>query len=229
MDGLKKVFIFQNLSPDEQRKLAKVVEKRRYGADAVIFFEGDKSDTLYMIEAGSAKISRSSKEGKQRIIDTLQAGDIFGEMAMFDGKPRSATVTTLEPTELLSISHRDFRAFAKECPDVLWRLLESVGKHVRRSGSDILDLSFRDVPYRLLHVLVQLVEKHGTSSPRGVRINMRVSAADLAGMVGSNAERVSRLLHGYEEQGLIQTDKASLTVPDVKALRYALAQAQDWS
>lgn len=229
MNGLRKVGIFQKLSHAEHKELEKVVVKRHYKADAAIFFEGDTSDALYIIEAGSVKVSRTSDDGKERIITTLRAGAIFGEMAMLDGEPRSATVTTIEPTDLLSIAHSDFRAFVRECPDVLWKVLESLCDRVRRSGSDILDLSFRDVPYRLLRTLVQLMENHGEESPRGVRINMRMTAADLAGMVGSSRERVSRLLHKLDDEGLVGAEGDCLTVRDEKALRRALEQAEDWS
>ncbi|MEO8501750.1 MAG: Crp/Fnr family transcriptional regulator, partial [Vicinamibacteria bacterium] len=135
------------------------------------------------------------------------------------------SVQTLEPSEMLLLTRKDFQAFCDKHPSVLWMLLQAFAERLRRMNEDVLDMSFRDVPYRVLRVLSQLVERHGTSGAEGWKMSTPLSAKDLASMVGSNAEVVGRLIDGYETDGLIKRGRNSWTVPDTKALTRALEYA----
>lgn len=190
-----------------------------------MFFQDDPSDSLYVVVSGSAKIFQTSEDGKERILKILKKGEAFGELAMIEGQARSASVQTLEPSEMLMLTRKDFQAFCDKHPAVLWMLLQAFAERLRRMNEDVLDMSFRDVPYRVLRVVSQLVERHGTSGPDGWHISTPLSSRDIASMVGSNAEVVSRLLDGYETDGLIKRDRTSWTVPDPKALNRALEYA----
>ena len=226
--NLRKISIFEKLSDDEIAKLERVVVKRWYEPDTVILFEGDKSDSMFIINSGTAKVYQTSDEGKERIVSTLASGAIFGEIAMLDGNPRSASVATIERTEMGSIAYKDFRALVSENPEVLWKVLESMCEMVRRMGADMLDMSFRDVPYRLLRTLVTLAEKHGEETPDGVRVAMKLTAESLSGMVGSNRERVSRLLQRFQDEKLIVVDGDRITIRDPRQLERSSEYAQDW-
>lgn len=190
-----------------------------------VFFQDDPSDSLYVVLSGSAKIFQTSEDGKQRILKILRKGEAFGELAMIEGLPRSASVQTQEPSEMLILTRKDFQAFCDKHPTVLWMLLQAFAERLRRMNEDVLDMSFRDVPYRVLRMISQLVERHGTSGPDGWQISTPLSAKDLASMVGSNAEVVVRLLDGFETDGLLKRDKTSWVVPDPKALNRALEYA----
>ena len=190
-----------------------------------VFFQDDPSDSLYVMLSGSAKIFQTSEDGKERILKILKKGEAFGELALIEGQPRSARVQTLEPTEMLMLTRKDFQAFCDKHPAVLWMLLQAFAERLRRMNEDVLDMSFRDVPYRVLRVLSQLVERHGTSGAEGWKVSTPLSAKDLASMVGSNTDVVGRLLDSYESDGLLKRDRASWTVPDVKALTRALEYA----
>src|SRR5712691_4066581 len=109
---LARIPLFARLSPAEQEKLASLMVRRTFKANTAVFFQDDPSDSLYVVLSGSAKVFRTSEDGKDRIMTTLRAGDAFGELAMIEGQPRSATVQTLEETELLSLSRKDFERFA---------------------------------------------------------------------------------------------------------------------
>jgi CRP/FNR family transcriptional regulator, cyclic AMP receptor protein len=229
MEGLQRVSIFERLDGDELDALEKIAKKVKLRGDQAIFFEGDRSDSLYVILTGSAKVFRTSDDGEQKIISTLSAGSFFGELAMLDGQPRSAGVAALEDSELLAIGHREFREFISRNPNVLWKVMEALCERVRRLGADLLDMSFRDVPYRLLRALVQLAGKHGESRLDGLRIGVKLSARDLAGMVGANGERISRLLTKFQDEGLIRTEGDYIIVPDLRSLERSLEYAKDWS
>ena len=141
---------------------------------------------------------------------------------MIEGKSRFVSVQTLEDCEMLRLARQDFVAFADKHTWVLWTLLAAFAERIRRRNEDTLDLAFRDVPYRLLHALSELVESHGESGPDGCRITMPLSARDLASMVGSNSETVGRLLDRFETDGLLKRAGGNWVVPDPKALTKVL-------
>jgi CRP/FNR family cyclic AMP-dependent transcriptional regulator len=229
MNELARISLFKELNPEEQSRLSAIVKRRQFPADTVVFFEGDPSDSLYAVLSGSMKVYTTSEDGKQRVLSTMGPGDVFGEYSLIDGHPRSATVATLEPCEVLSIGHLDFRKFAWGAPEILWKVLESLTSRMRSQIGEVMELSFRDVPYRLLRVLVSLAEKHGKEGPDGIAI-AAVDSASLSGMVGTNNERISRLLHRLQADGLVRyIDAEHLVIPDVKALRRALEYSTDWS
>jgi CRP/FNR family transcriptional regulator, cyclic AMP receptor protein len=222
---LARVPLFERLSGGEIEKLESLATRKKFAAATAVFFQDDPSDSLYVVLSGSAKVFRTSEDGRDRIMTILRPGDAFGELAMIEGQPRSATVQTLEDTEMLVLTRRDFERFASEHPDFLFKLLQSMCERVRRINEDVLDLSFKDVPYRVLRLLSQLVARHGESGPDGWRIRMPLSVRELSSMVGSNTETVGRLLDRYESDGLVRRQGPNWLVPDQGALNRALEYA----
>ena len=201
LTATSRVSIFSKLSPGDVEQLAKIVTHKKYGTDAAVFFQGEPSDSLYMLLKGSVKVTGASEEGVEKILDILGPGEIFGEIAMLDGYPRSATVTTCEPTEMTSISRKDFQNFVASRPEILWKLMESLCERLRKTSGSMLEMSSKEVPYRLLAALHQLTEKYGQVAADGTcLISLKFGVQDLAAMVGSNREVVSRLLHQYEAE-----------------------------
>jgi CRP/FNR family cyclic AMP-dependent transcriptional regulator len=222
---LGRVPLFERLSGAELETLAALTQRKQYSAETAVFFQDDPSDSLYVVLSGSAKVFRTSEDGRDRILMILRAGDAFGELAMIEGLPRSASVQTLEPTEMLSLGRKEFEGFAREHPEFLWKLLQSMCERVRKINEDVLDLSFKDVPYRVLRLLSQLVARHGESGPDGWRIAMPLTVSELSSMVGANTETVGRLLDRYESDGLVRRMGPSWVVPDKGALTRALEYA----
>lgn len=229
MDELSQIPIFQKLTPPELERLRGIVKRTRFPRDTVMFFQGDPSDSLHLILSGSVKVYQTSEQGRQRILKILGPREIVGELAMLDGQPRSATVAALDDTATVSISRRDFEKFVAERPEFLWKVVESLCEKVRHVSGEMMEMSFREVPYRLLRALAQLCEQHRQASPEGTRIAIRLTSADLAGMVGTSRENVSRLLAQFQEEGLVRMERGQLVVPDAKALVRALEYASDWS
>jgi CRP-like cAMP-binding protein len=231
LTATSRISIFSKLSPNDVEQLAKIVTQKEYGADAAVFFQDEPSDSLYMVLKGSVKVTSASEGGVEKVLDILGAGEIFGELAMLDGHPRSATVTTCEPTEMASISRKDFKTFVAGRPEILWKLMESLCERIRKTSGSMLEMSSKEVPYRLLAALHQLTEKYGQVAADGsCLISMKVGPQELAAMVGANREVVSRLLHKYEADGLIELGKnKKLIVPHPAALTKALEYASEWS
>jgi CRP-like cAMP-binding protein len=230
VSAIARVSIFSKLSQSDIEDLTKIAMAKKYSPDKAVFFQGDPSDSLYILVKGSVKVAQASEDGHEKILDILGPGEIFGEFAMLDGHPRSATVTTCEPTELALISRSEFRDFVSTRPEILWKVLASLCERVRKTSTDMLELSSREVPYRLLAALSQLAEKHGQVAADGsCLIGGNFGINDLVAMVGSSREIVSRLLHRYQEEGLIELGKNKLIIPDPKALARAIEYSSEWS
>ena len=230
VSAIARVSIFSKLGQTDIEELTKVATAKKYAPDQAVFFQGDPSDSLYILIKGSVKVTKASEDGHEKILDILGPGEIFGELAMLDGHPRSATVTTCEPTELAAISRSDFRDYVSTHPESLWKVLESLCERVRKTSTDMLELSSREVPYRLIAALSQLAEKHGQVAADGsCLISGSFGVSDLVAMVGSSKDVVSRLLHRYQEEGLVELGKNKLIIPDPKALARALEYPSEWS
>jgi CRP/FNR family cyclic AMP-dependent transcriptional regulator len=231
VEQLSKLSIFQKLSAGEIAKLGSIVTRKTYAPDAAVVFEGDPSDSLYVLLSGSAKVHVTSEAGQEKILKMLGPGEMFGELAMLDGHPRSATVTTLEPTEMAAMTRRDFQAFVTSHPEILWKVVETLCERLRKTSADILQMSSKDVPYRLLEALNQLADKHGETAADGsCRINLKLDVKDLTAMVGSNRETVSRLLHQYQDEGLIRLEaKGRIVIPSRTALERAVKYSSEWT
>lgn len=224
---LARITLFQTLEQPELERLQPIVTKAMLRPETAVFFEDDTSDSVYGILSGAVKVFRTSDEGEERILQILGPGDVFGEYALIDGKPRSASVATLEESVLLSISHRDFRHFVGEAPDVLWKVLESYTNRMRAQTRELMEFSRQDVSTRLASVLLKLADKHGRAGDGGTIIPLSLTPDSLAEMVASRADRVEGLLNRWQSEGLIITSPSQLTLVDVTTLRRSLEYTQE--
>ena len=214
----------QKLTEQELGRLATISRHHKFSRNHVVFFEGSRSDSLYVIERGAVKIYRKAEDGREKILSVLGSGEFFGEFSLLDGQPRSASVATLQPTEMLSIDHLDFRRFIMSAPDVLWKVLEAMCERLRIVNDETFDLAFRGMAYRFVSALLKLGE-FGTASIDGV--NAIASKQDLAAMVGCSAERVSSLLQKLEDRNLVRARSNDVHICDIDALRKALEFVED--
>jgi CRP/FNR family cyclic AMP-dependent transcriptional regulator len=220
MSGLEKVSIFARVSKAHLERLSKLAKRETFAKDTAIFFQDDRSGALYIVLSGAVKVYQTADDGKERVINTLGPGEIFGELGLLDESPRSATVATLEPTEVLALTSKDVRAVVKEEPDVLWRIVEALCDRIRDLTTEALDMSFRSVPYRVLRMLIQATTKHGQAVDGGTRVT--ITAKHLASQVNCGVDQATGILQRLAERGLLKVYDGHLMVPDPGALTRAL-------
>jgi CRP-like cAMP-binding protein len=221
---LSRVSIFAKLRKEQLDRLSKVAKPKTFPKDTAIFFQDDRAGALYVVVKGAVKVYQTADDGKERVLNTLGAGEIFGELGLLDEQPRSATVATLEPTEVLEITNKELRAVVDATPEVLWKIVEALCERIRQLSTETLDMSFRDVPYRILSMLVQATTRLGQVTPLGTLVS--VDAAHLASQVNCGTDQASRVLNKYAEQGLLKLEEGYILVPDTKALTRALEYEQ---
>lgn len=219
IDTLRRVPFLAPLADDDLGWLAARLRPRQYRAGTTIFHRDDPGTTLHVIERGTVKLMLPSPEGREITVVLLGAGDFFGELALLDSGPRSASAVALEATDTLTLERDQFVALLEAHPQVALRLLGVLGERLRRADDLIGDLLFLDLPGRLAKQLLALADERGSATPRGIRIDLRLSQSELAAMVGATRESVNRCLNAYAERGILDFDRETITLRDPAVLR----------
>ncbi len=215
---LHRVPVFATLAPDDLTRVAEVAVPRRLAAGEVVFREGDESDTCYVVHSGHARAIRVHPDGRSLTLAHFGPGDIFGELAMFDSEKRSATVETLEETEVVAILGGDMRRLLREHPDIAVKLVGSLGRRLRETNERLSRQSFLTVQSRVAAVLSQLVAAARTEGAAGADVLITSTQSDLAKLAGSSRESASRFLAVLERAGIITQGRGKLIVHDAAAL-----------
>ena len=162
---LRGVPLFTELSEPELEKIARVAVPRNYPAGTIILREGDPGDTCYVLERGRARVTRQHADGRTITLTNLGPGEIFGELAMFGGEVRSATVEALDDVRAVAILAGDLKRLLNEHPEIAVKLLSALGEKLREANARIARQSFQKVSSRVAGVLAELVET-GSRRPR---------------------------------------------------------------
>jgi CRP-like cAMP-binding protein len=216
---LGRVPVFDELGPEDLRRVADVAVPRSFSGGDVVFREGDDSDTCYVVRSGHARAIREHQDGRQITLATFGPGDIFGELAMFDDERRSATVEAIDDLGVLGIPGVDMRALLSRHPDIAVKLVISLGRRLRAANERLARQSFQTVQSRVAAVLGQLVEQaRAEGAPEG-DVLVTTTQAELAQLAGSSRESASRFLAVLERAGVISQGRGRLTVHDPAALQ----------
>jgi CRP/FNR family transcriptional regulator/CRP/FNR family cyclic AMP-dependent transcriptional regulator len=188
-------------------ELAQMVRRRTYHRGETIFHKGDPGNSLYFITDGQVKVVLPSETGEEMILGVLETGDLFGELALFDGLPRSATMVAVQNTDVLLLYRDDFLGFVGRNPEVAVALLGVLSRRLRATNEWMEDAIFLDVPGRLAKRLLDLADRHGKQTDRGVEITLKLTQQDLAAMVGATRESVNKHLGWMRDHRLIELDR----------------------
>jgi CRP/FNR family transcriptional regulator len=215
---LRRVPVFATLAEDDLQRVADVAVPRRYGASEVVFREGDESNTCYVVRAGKARAVREHSDGRSITLANFGPGDIFGELAMFDNERRSATIETLEMTEVIAILGGDMRRLMREHPEIAVKLVAALAHRLRATNERLARQSFQTVQSRVAAVLAQMVQTHRGEGAGEGDVLITSTQADLAQLAGSSRESASRFLAVLERAGIITQGRGKLVVHDADAL-----------
>ncbi|HEY6399115.1 MAG TPA: Crp/Fnr family transcriptional regulator [Solirubrobacteraceae bacterium] len=215
---LEHVPLFSGLAHEDLAPVAEVAMPRQFDREVVVFREGDEGDTCYIVRSGSARAVREHRDGRSITLAHFHAGDIFGELAMFEGERRSATVETLEETQVLAILAGDMRRLVKHHPALAVKLIAGLGRRLRHANERLARQSFQTVPGRVASVLAQLVVAAPGQDGTDGGVLITSTQADLAQLAGSSRESVSRFLSVLERAGIITQGRGKLIVHEPSAL-----------
>ena len=206
------------LTRAEMDELMRLVHVERLPPDHLLFQKGDPGDSLFAVLSGQIKISTRSKVGKEIILNFLGPGEIFGEIALLDGRERTADASTIAPSELLFITRPNFMSFLKDHPQVALRLLDVLCSRIRWVSESYEDVIFKRLPNRLAKKSVLLAGHFGEARGGGVSITLHLTQQALANMVGATRESVNKQMRLWEDEGLITYQDGHITILNLARL-----------
>jgi CRP/FNR family transcriptional regulator, cyclic AMP receptor protein len=215
LELLRTVPIFSELTDDDVASLARLASRRRYPKDQVVFFENEEGDFFFMILEGRIKVTILGDDGREVILTVLGPGDFFGEMALLDNEPRSATAIAVEDSELLSLHRTDFQTVLTENRSITSALIKSLTARLRKANHQISTLALLDVYGRVARVIAEMARDEGRRLRDGRIAFRRATHQEIANRIGTTRETVTRMLKDLERQGLIHIEGKEIVVgPD---------------
>jgi len=214
---LQKHEFFHGLPPPILRRISSRVRKAYYAAGRPIFSKGDPGHGLLAVLSGVVKISVVSEDGKEIALNLLGAGEIFGEIALLDGGPRTADSVALDDCELLMLDRRDILPLLMEEPSIAIKLLEVLSSRLRRTSDQVEDLSFGALSARLAKALLRFTELQGTTNTARPRV--RVTQKELGQIVGLSRERTNWHLRDWERAGYLTLTKGGCVLDNKNVIQ----------
>jgi CRP/FNR family cyclic AMP-dependent transcriptional regulator len=222
-EALSAVPLFGGLDEEGLASLIRGMRIRKFRRGETVFHVGDPGDALFIVMAGSIKITLPADTGDEAILATLRPGDFFGELALLDGAPRSATAIAIEATETYILPRDRFRDLIATEPIMREALLATLAAEVRRLTHHVEELHFLDITGRLASRLSRLANESGaTALPDGsIRLPGPLTQGDLAAMIGCTRQSVNKLLGMFTDDGLIRLERDRIVVLDLDGLNHA--------
>ncbi len=210
---LARVPAFAGLDPRQLDDLAEVTHTRRLAPKEELCHKGDEGTQVWVIVKGRLRAVTSSVEGGDVQFTIMNPGEVCGELALFAGGERTATMTAVDDVELLSLDRRDFIPFLKRNPEAAIHLLGVLAERVRRLSEQMEDTVFLGLPARLAKKLLSLADQYGEpADDGGVRIEMRLSQQELGTMVGTSRESVNKQMRAWEDAGIVRSQRGVITL-----------------
>jgi CRP-like cAMP-binding protein len=213
---LKRQVLFARLGDDEIAALLVHARIRSHDAGEEIFAKGSPGGSLMAVLRGSVKLSSPSPDGREVVLNTIEAGEAFGEVTLLDGRDRTASATALTDCELLVLYRRDFLPFLQRRADICITLLEVLCQRLRNTTEQVEDVAFVTLGSRVAKALLRLVHPEASGTKPLV---LHVTQRELGNMVGGARESVNRQLQAWQKAGLIELGKGTIAIRDVGGLQ----------
>jgi CRP-like cAMP-binding protein len=201
--------LFRALDDSARRELTARAHQRSFNSGDPIFHIGAPGQSMMMILNGTVRVSLPGPRGKVMILADLNAGELLGEIALLDGKERSADAIALTKCDVLVLERRDAMSFLEKRPDTCLKLLEMMCARLRRLDERMLDIALLDLPARLAKVLL---DRTGQPSRAGAKSKLSLSQTELAILINATRENVNRCLRNWQREGIVDLDKRGIVI-----------------
>lgn len=202
---LKNIDLFADLTDSAADALLRCAKQHKYPKNSIIVTEGDTQSNFYIVVSGSLKVFVNGDDGRQVVLNWLGPGDYFGELALIDGDPRSASVITLSPTTLQVISQQDFQQFITADQAASFAMMKAMARRIRILTSSVRDLALLDVYGRVANLLQQRAALQTNHT-------LKLTHQEIAEMVGASREMVSRIMRELAVGGYIDQTMGSIVL-----------------
>ncbi len=213
--------LFAELDQAAVERLASYMTRRRVRRGTTIFNKGDPGNGLMGVLSGMVKISVMSADGREAVLNIIQQGEVFGEIALLDGRPRTADATAMSDCEIMAIERRDFVPFLRSQPDIALRLIEILCARLRRTSEQVEDVMLLDLPSRLAKALLQLADK---AAMPGSRQKVAITQREISQIIGISRESTNKQLRAWARRKWIRLERGGVAVLDPGALAQIAAK-----
>ena len=216
---LSKNRLLSQLESQEMIEFLACCAVQRFAPEETIFSKGDPGDSFYAILRGRVGIVTISEEGREILLNILDEGNVFGEIAVLDGKERTASAVAMQVTDLVVVGRNEFVSFLESHPKLCIRLMTVLCERLRWTSDIIEDTVFLQIPHRLAKRLLTLAGTHGMPYRSGVKLTIRLSQEELGHMLGATRESVNKGLRSLQAKGVLCYHEGYIVIPSPTALR----------
>jgi CRP-like cAMP-binding protein len=226
---LRTIPLFEGLGEEELAAVARLAQVQRCLARETVVTQGEEAEALFAIVRGRLKVVSCGPDGRDTVLGIMAEGEVFGEVALLDGGARSATVTAIEPGELLLVPRAPFLEMLEQSPAIAVKLLRVLSKRLRRLSERSENAAFLDVPSRLARSLLDLASRFGERPPssRDIHISLKLSQQELGDLVGATRESVNKHLNDWTRQGFLRLQAGHMVIADIESVRRLARIAED--
>jgi CRP/FNR family cyclic AMP-dependent transcriptional regulator len=204
--------LFAELPETQIGELTTAAGVRTLARGEQLFHKGDEGSRLFAVVRGRLKALTTSREGDDVVFSILGPGEVIGEIALLGGTRRTATVTAIEPCELLVIDRRDLVSFLKRHPDVAIRMMQVLAARLAQLSDWVEDALFLNLPLRLAKRLLALADLYGEETPDGLRVDLKLSQEEWGDLVGATRESVNKQIRAWTREGLVSVDRGYVVI-----------------
>ena len=209
--SLRIIPMFSGVSTEILESIASLLIERRFPKHKTIVEEGAPGDYMYIISEGRVKVTKLSGDGREKILELLDVGDFFGEMSLFDDAPRSASVKAMSDVRIMALARNDFLRLLSSSPGLALSVIQELTRRLRQVDEQASSLSFQRVKERTMGLLVRLAKE--ASSHEGRRKTPVLTHQQIADMIGTSRETVTRAVKGLKDEGWLEQEGKRYLVP----------------
>jgi CRP/FNR family transcriptional regulator len=216
---LRRAPLFDGLDDEAARMLRHQMAEVKLSRGEHLFMEGDDGDALYVVIDGKMKLTRAAADGRENLLSVLGPGEMFGELSLFDPRPRTSSASAVTDVTLAALGHDALRAWLLEHPEASMHMLRQLARRLRRANDVTADLVFTDVPGRVAKNLLDLADRFGQQEHDGLHVHHDLTQEELAQLVGASRETVNKALADFAARGWLQISARSVLILDAERLR----------
>ena len=219
MSDLSNVPYFSHLNQEELNIINNITRVKKFKKDEIIFFEGEIGNYIYIIKSGKVKMLKMNQNGDEQILNIFKNDDILAEVILFDKENYPATAIALTGVKLYSINSKKLSKIFLNHPQITVKVMKVMSSRLRRAQQNIRDFGLKDSKSRLASLLYHLAERHGDKKENEISISLFLTQKELANMIGTTRETVSRTLKNIEKENIISTSRKQIVINDLEKLK----------
>lgn len=216
---LRKVPVFSQLSDEDLEQISSVTIEKTFRKGTIIFMAGDKGDAFYFVKSGKIKVFKTTADGRELIFTILNEGDVFAEVALFNDIEYPASTEVLEDARVGIIRNEDLENLIRKNSEIALHIIKVFSKKLYSSQQKVKELALGDTYARTAQTLIKIAENEGRQTDQGIEFQLNLSRQELANLIGTARETVSRVLSQFRKEGSILIDRKKIIIKDMRKLQ----------